>query len=286
MTLIDGKATAAEIRAELKTRSSAFEEKYGRKIGLAVVLIGEDPASKVYVRNKIKGCEEAGIRSFAHYLPENTSQTQAEELVATLAEDENVHGILVQLPLPKHLEAERILAKIPAAKDVDGFCAENIGKLALRESGTVACTPLGVMELLKRYHIPTAGKNAVVVGRSNIVGRPMALLLLNADATVTICHSRTRDLKAECLRADILVAAIGKPKFITEDMVKDGAVVIDVGMDRDENGKLCGDVDFEKVSGKASYITPVPGGIGPMTIAMLLSNTCEAAERSMEKKNQ
>lgn len=283
MTLIDGKATAASIRAELKVRSEEFEKKYGRKIGLAVVLVGQDPASQVYVRNKIKGCEEAGIRSFAHYLPETSSQEEVEELVSALAEDENVHGILVQLPLPRGLNADKILAKIPAAKDVDGFCAENIGKLALRERGTVACTPLGVMELLKRYHIPTAGKNAVVVGRSNIVGRPMALLLINADATVTVCHSRTENLKAECLRADILVAAIGKAKFITADMVKEGAVVIDVGMDRDENGKLCGDVDFQSVKDKASYLTPVPGGVGPMTIAMLLSNTCEAAERSMEK---
>ena len=283
MTLIDGKATAAFIRAELKVRSEEFEKKYGRKIGLAVVLVGQDPASQVYVRNKIKGCEEAGIRSFEHYLPETSSQEEVEELVSALAEDENVHGILVQLPLPRGLNADKILAKIPAAKDVDGFCAENIGKLALRERGTVACTPLGVMELLKRYHIPTAGKNAVVVGRSNIVGRPMALLLINADATVTVCHSRTENLKAECLRADILVAAIGKAKFITADMVKEGAVVIDVGMDRDENGKLCGDVDFQSVKDKASYLTPVPGGVGPMTIAMLLSNTCEAAERSMEK---
>ncbi len=283
MTLIDGKATAASIRAELKVRSEEFEKKYGRKIGLAVVLVGQDPASQVYVRNKIKGCEEAGIRSFAHYLPETSSQEEVEELVSALAEDENVHGILVQLPLPRGLNADKILAKIPAAKDVDGFCAENIGKLALRERGTVACTPLGVMELLKRYHIPTAGKNAVVVGRSNIVGRPMALLLINADATVTVCHSRTENLKEECLRADILVAAIGKAKFITADMVKEGAVVIDVGMDRDENGKLCGDVDFQSVKDKASYLTPVPGGVGPMTIAMLLSNTCEAAERSMEK---
>lgn len=283
MTLIDGKATAASIRAELKVRSEEFEKKYGRKIGLAVVLVGQDPASQVYVRNKIKGCEEAGIRSFAHYLPETSSQEEVEELVSALAEDENVHGILVQLPLPRGLDADKILAKIPAAKDVDGFCAENIGKLALRERGTVACTPLGVMELLKRYHIPTAGKNAVVVGRSNIVGRPMALLLINADATVTVCHSRTENLKAECLRADILVAAIGKAKFITADMVKEGAVVIDVGMDRDENGKLCGDVDFQSVKDKASYLTPVPGGVGPMTIAMLLSNTCEAAERRMEK---
>ena len=282
MKLIDGKALAADIRAELKLRTAAFEEKYHKKIGLAVVLIGNDPASQVYVRNKVKACEEAGIRSFRHDLPEETTQKQAEELVSALAEDENIHGILVQLPLPKGLDEKRLLSLIPPEKDVDGFLAENIGRLALKEEGTVACTPLGVMEMLKRSGISPAGKNAVVVGRSNIVGRPMALLLLNADATVTVCHSKTKNLKEECLRADILVAAIGKAKFITADMVKEGAVVIDVGMDRDENGKLCGDVDFENVKEKASYITPVPGGVGPMTIAMLLKNTCDAAERAQK----
>ena len=280
MKLIDGKAIAAEIRAELKARTQAFEEKYGKKIGLAVVLIGNDPASQVYVRNKVKACEEAGIRSFRHDLPEETTQKQAEELVSALAEDEHVHGILIQLPLPRGLDEKRLLSLIPPSKDVDGFLAENIGRLALKEAGTVACTPLGVMEMLSRSNIPVAGKRAVVVGRSNIVGRPMALLLLNADATDTVCHSKTKDLLEECRRADILVAAIGKPKFITADMVKEGAVVIDVGMDRDENGKLCGDVDFENVKEKASAITPVPGGVGPMTIAMLLKNTCDAAERA------
>ena len=280
MKLIDVKVIAAEIRAELKARTQAFEEKYGKKIGLAVVLIGNDPASQVYVRNKVKACEEAGIRSFRHDLPEETTQKQAEELVSALAEDENVHGILIQLPLPRGLDEKRLLSLIPPSKDVDGFLAENIGRLALKEAGTVACTPLGVMEMLSRSNIPVAGKRAVVVGRSNIVGRPMALLLLNADATVTVCHSKTKDLLEECRRADILVAAIGKPKFITADMVKEGAVVIDVGMDRDENGKLCGDVDFENVKEKASAITPVPGGVGPMTIAMLLKNTCDAAERA------
>ncbi len=280
MKLIDGKVIAAEIRAELKARTQAFEEKYGKKIGLAVVLIGNDPASQVYVRNKVKACEEAGIRSFRHDLPEETTQKQAEELVSALAEDEHVHGILIQLPLPRGLDEKRLLSLIPPSKDVDGFLAENIGRLALKEAGTVACTPLGVMEMLSRSNISVAGKRAVVVGRSNIVGRPMALLLLNADATVTVCHSKTKDLLEECRRADILVAAIGKPKFITADMVKEGTVVIDVGMDRDENGKLCGDVDFENVKEKASAITPVPGGVGPMTIAMLLKNTCDAAERA------
>lgn len=282
MKLIDGKEISAQIRGELKERSRAFYEKYGKKVGLAVVLIGENPASQVYVRNKIKGCEEAGIRSFAHYLPENTTQEQAVSLIRALAEDENVHGILVQLPLPSHLDADAILREIPTAKDVDGFSAENIGKLALKERGTVACTPLGVMELLRRSGVNPAGKRAVVIGRSNIVGKPMALLLLNADATVTVCHSKTANLKEECLRADILVAAIGKAKFVKTDMVKEGAIVIDVGMNRDENGKLCGDVDFENVKEKASLITPVPGGVGPMTIAMLLSNACAAAEMTEE----
>ncbi len=280
MTLIDGKQTAEKIRDELKLRSVEFEKKYGKKVGLAVVLIGNDPASQVYVRNKIKACEEAGIRSFAHYLPETVSTEEAVSLVRSLAEDDNVHGILVQLPLPKHLNTELILNTIPAKKDVDGFLAENIGKLALSEEGTVACTPLGVMELFKRYGISIQGKRAVVLGRSNIVGRPMALLLLNADATVTVCHSKTQNLKEECLRADILVAAIGKAKFVTADMIKPGAVVIDVGINRTEDGKLCGDVDFDSVKEQASYLTPVPGGVGPMTIAMLLKNVVDAAERA------
>lgn len=279
MNLIDGKATANAIVEELKPRTAAFEAKHGKKIGLAVVLVGNDPASAVYVRNKIKKCGEAGLRSLPFYLPQNATQSEVEELVQQLADDDSVHGILVQLPLPAHLDEEKILAKIPACKDVDGFCAENIGRLALREEGTVACTPLGVTELLKRYHIETAGKRAVVLGRSNIVGRPMALLLLNADATVTVCHSKTKNLKEECARADILIAAIGKPKFVTADMVKEGAAVIDVGINRLSDGTLCGDVDFDAVKEKASYITPVPGGVGPMTIAMLLLNTVQAAEK-------
>lgn len=280
MTIIDGKKTAAEIRAQLRGKTVAFEEKYGQKVGLAVVLIGEDPASQVYVRNKIRGCEEAGIRSFAHYLPADVTQAEAEELVRALASDDAVHGILVQLPLPRHLNADKILACIPAEKDVDGFSAENIGRLARNEECTVACTPLGVMELLHRYGVEPRGKRAVVIGRSNIVGRPMALLLLNADATVTICHSRTVNLAEECARADILIAAIGKPNFVTADMVKEGAVVIDVGINR-VDGKLVGDVDFAAVSQKASLITPVPGGVGPMTIAMLLQNAVSCAERAM-----
>ena len=260
MTLLNGKETAAQIRAEIKGRADRFLVKRGYPVGLAVVLIGENPASQVYVRNKIKACEEAGIRSFAYYLPQSTSQKDAEELVSSLAENKQVHGILVQLPLPNGLDAEKILAKIPAEKDIDGFSENNIGSLALGKKAIVACTPLGVMELLKRYGVSVAGKRAVVV---------------------TVCHSKTQNLKEECRNADILIAAIGKAKFITADMVKENAIVVDVGMNRDENG-LCGDVDFAEVQKKASYITPVPGGVGPMTIAMLMYNVCEAAERTEE----
>ena len=281
MTLIDGKKIAADIRAELREKTLQFQKRYGRQVGLAVVLVGEDPASQVYVRNKIRACEEAGIRSFAHYLPADAPQRAVEELVCSLAADDEVHGILVQLPLPPHLDAERILACIPASKDVDGFSAQNIGRLALGEEGTVACTPLGVMELLRRSKIETRGRRAVVLGRSKIVGRPMALLLLNADATVTVCHSHTQGLAAICAQADILVAAIGKPRFVTADMVKGGAVVIDVGINR-VDGKLVGDVDFEHVAPKTSFITPVPGGVGPMTIAMLLCNALACAERAVQ----
>lgn len=280
MTLIDGKKIAAEIRSELKAEAADFQAKYAQQVGLAVVLVGEDPASQVYVRNKIRACEEVGIRSFAHFMPTDSSQKSVEELVCALADDDRVHGILVQLPLPAHLDAERILSCIPQQKDVDGFSAANIGKLALDEEGTVACTPLGVMELLHRSGINVAGKRAVVVGRSKIVGRPMMLLLLNADATVTVCHSKTIELKRICSEADILIAAVGKPHFITADMVKQGAVIIDVGINRID-GKLAGDVDFDRVAPKTSFITPVPGGVGPMTIAMLLKNTLDCARRSV-----
>lgn len=277
--LIDGKQLAASMRVEIAENVKKFAEKSGRQIGLAVVHVGDDPASQVYVRNKIKACEEVGIKSFAYYLPAETQQDKLEELLSELAESSAVDGILVQLPLPKHIDSEKALKLIPTDKDVDGFSAENIGKLAMNEESLVACTPNGVMQMLASKKIETRGKKAVVIGRSNIVGRPMALLLLNSDATVTICHSRTKDLKKECLEADILVAAIGKAKFITADMIKEGAVVIDVGMNVDENGKLCGDVDFEKVKDKCSYITPVPGGVGPMTITMLMYNTYLSAVR-------
>ncbi len=276
-TIIDGKALAAKLRGQIRERAAAFCAERGQDVGLAVVLVGNDPASEVYVRNKIKACEETGIRSFSYRLPAETRQEQLEELLQTLAADARVHGILVQLPLPKHLDERAALACIPAEKDVDGFCAQNVGNLAMGRDTLVACTPHGVMKMLEEYGIDPRGKRAVVLGRSNIVGKPMAMLLLNADATVTVCHSKTKDLREVCSQADILVVAIGRAKFVTADMVKEGAVVIDVGMDRDENGKLCGDVDFASVAPKASYITPVPGGVGPMTITMLLYNTVLAA---------
>lgn len=279
--IIDGKALAAEMRADIKKSVAALKGKFGRDIGLAVVLVGENPASQVYVRNKIKACEEVGVKSFAYYLPADVSQSQLNGLVEELAGDKKIYGILVQLPLPAHLDSEQTLKLIPACKDVDGFSAENVGKLSMGEKCLVACTPFGVMQLLEKYGIETKGKKAVVVGRSNIVGKPMAMLLLNADATVTVCHSKTENLKAECLNADILISAVGKAKFITADMIKDGAVVIDVGMNRDKDGKLCGDVDFAAVKDRCSYITPVPGGVGPMTITMLLYNTLVAAERNI-----
>ncbi len=276
--LIDGKMLAAKLRGELKEKVALFKAEKG-EIGLAVVLVGEDPASQVYVRNKIKACEDVGIRSFSYHLPAESTQKEVESLIAELVASDKVDGILVQLPLPKHLDERKILKLIPPAKDVDGFCAENVGNLAMNRETIVACTPFGVMKMLEEYGIDPKGKSAVVLGRSNIVGKPMAMLLVNADATVTVCHSKTENLKEVCAGADILVVAIGRPKFVTADMVKKGAVVIDVGMDRDENGKLCGDVDFENVKEKASYITPVPGGVGPMTITMLLYNTYIAASR-------
>lgn len=277
--IIDGKQIANSIRAELAGKIEELKNNFSRDVGLAVVLVGEDPASQIYVRNKIKACEEVGIKSFAYYLPEHTTQTELEDLISSLAANDNVDGILVQLPLPAHL-SDKALKLIPDSKDVDGFSASNIGKLCTNRESTVACTPFGIMKMLEYEKIEVKGKNAVVLGRSNIVGRPMAMLLLNSDATVTICHSKTKDLKKQCQKADILVSAIGKPKFITADMVKEGAVVVDVGMNRDENGKLCGDVDFENVKHKCSYITPVPGGVGPMTITMLMFNTYFAALRS------
>lgn len=278
--LIDGKRLAHEMRAGIKESVEKYKAESGKDIGLAVVLVGEDPASQVYVRNKIKACEEVGIKSYAYYLDKDTAQARVEELIRSFSVDNKINGILVQLPLPAHLDSKKILELIPYAKDVDGFSAENMGRLSMNEPCLVACTPNGVMKMFESENICLSGKNAVVIGRSNIVGKPMAMLLTNANATVTLCHSKTADLKAKCLEADIVVAAIGKAKFITADMIKEGAVVIDVGMNRDENGKLCGDVDFENVKEKCSYITPVPGGVGPMTITMLMYNTYLSATRS------
>lgn len=277
--LIDGKKLAGRLRADIKEKVSEFKAERGREICLAVVLVGNNSASQIYVRNKIKACEEVGIKSVAKYFAPDICLNELENEIRKLVDDKSVDGILVQLPLPNHLNAEKVLKLIPAKKDVDGFTEENIGKLCMNESCLVACTPNGIMQMLEEHKIPLKGMRAVVVGRSNIVGKPMAMLLLNADATVTVCHSKTVNLKEECLRADILVAAVGKPKLITADMVKEGAVVIDVGMNRDENGKLCGDVDFENVKEKCSYLTPVPGGVGPMTITMLMYNTLVAASR-------
>ena len=270
MKIIDGKALAARLRGELKEKL----EKSGKEVGLAVVIVGDNPASKIYVRNKVKACAEVGIRSYSYELPADTAQEDLESLLEQLGGDEKINGILLQLPLPEGLDSAAELKKIPREKDVDGFSAENLGRLALHEEKIAACTPLGIMKILESEGISPAGKHAVVLGRSATVGKPMALLLLNADATVTVCHSKTRGIREICRCADILISAVGKPKFVTADMVKEGAVVIDVGMNRSESGKLCGDVDYENVKDKTSYITPVPGGVGPMTITMLLYNTC------------
>ena len=276
--IINGKQIAQNVKDELKVKVADYESQYGRKITLAVILVGNNPASQVYVKNKIVATEYVGMRSLAYYLPEEATQNQVAETVINLANDESVDGILVQLPLPKHLNEDKLLALIPPEKDVDGFLAHNVGNLVLGQPTTVACTPFGVLKMLKSQNIPLSGKNAVVIGRSNIVGKPMAMLLLQENCTVTICHSKTINLKEICAQADILVAAIGRPKFVTADMVKEGAVVIDVGINRTETG-LVGDVDFENVAQKASYISPVPGGVGPMTIAMLLENTYLCALR-------
>ena len=279
MILIDGKATAAALRAELAEAVAAARSDGARAPGLAVILVGEDPASQVYVRNKERACAEAGIVSFPHHLPAQTSQADLLALIRACNADANVDGILLQLPLPGGLDAQACLLAIDPDKDVDGFHPMNVGRLSLDLPGFVSCTPAGVMELLRRYELPTAGQRAVVVGRSNIVGKPAALLLLAKNATVTICHSKTKNLKEVCAAADILVAAVGREGFVTGDMVKPGAVVIDVGINRGADGKLHGDVNFEEAAEKAAYITPVPGGVGPMTRAMLMLNTVEAAKR-------
>ena len=270
--LIDGKAISASVREEMKAEVAAMET----KPGLAVIIVGNDPASKTYVKNKKKGCEQVGFYSEVHELPENTTQQELIALVNKLNGDEKIHGILVQLPLPRHLDDKAVIAAIDPRKDVDAFAEVNVGKIMIGNHSFLPCTPAGIMVLLERSGIDISGKECVVVGRSNIVGKPMAMLLLGANGTVTVCHSKTRDLAEVTRRADILVVAIGKADFITGDMVKEGAVVIDVGMNRNAEGKLTGDVDFKSVEPKASYITPVPGGVGPMTITMLLRNTITA----------
>ena len=275
--ILDGKKLSAEIRASVKEETAFLREK-GIVPGLAVVLVGDDPASKVYVGQKEKGCLEAGFASFLHRLPASTTQEQLLDLIGRLNGDALVHGILVQLPLPPQIDPDTVLAAIRPEKDVDGFHPVNIGRLVAGLPACEPCTPKGILRLLKSTEIPLAGKEAVVIGRSNIVGKPVALMLLAESATVTVCHSRTRDLAEHVRRADILVAAIGKPRFVTADMVKEGAVVVDVGINRLEEG-LVGDVDYGPVSEKASWITPVPGGVGPMTIAMLLENTLEQAKK-------
>jgi methylenetetrahydrofolate dehydrogenase (NADP+) / methenyltetrahydrofolate cyclohydrolase len=281
--LIDGKAIAAQHLHTIKTRVSALAAT-GHLPGLSVVLVGDDPASAVYVRNKIRTCEEVGIRSNLIRLPATTTQAELIAQVHALNADPTVHGILVQFPLPKHLSEQAVLETIALEKDVDGFHAASVGALLQDRASLVACTPLGCMKLLEAAQVPLRGAHAVVVGRSVNVGKPMALLLLAANATVTICHSATRDLAAHCRQADVLVAAVGKTRMITADMVKPGAAVIDVGINRDANGKLCGDVDFDAVEKVAGAITPVPGGVGPMTVAMLMFNTVIAAEQQTQRK--
>lgn len=275
--IIDGKKISTEMKDELKEKVAAMK-KDGVEITLAVIQVGNDPASTVYVGNKKKACEYIGINSLAYEIPEETTEQELLDLVEKLNQDDKVNGILVQLPLPKHIDENKVINAISAKKDVDGFHPQSVGALSIGQKGFVSCTPAGIIELLKRSNIEIEGKECVVVGRSNIVGKPMALLLLRENGTVTVCHSRTKDLKEITKRADILVVALGKPKFITKEYVKEGAVVIDVGIHRNENNKLCGDVDFEDVEPICSAITPVPGGVGPMTITMLMNNCVESVE--------
>ncbi len=282
--IIDGKAIAAQIRQEISAEVVKIKEETGKVPGLAVIIVGQDPASQVYVRNKKKDCDETGINSIVYALPEQTTEEELLALVHKLNNDDDVHGIIVQLPLPKHLNSDLIINNIDVSKDVDAFHPYNVGKIMIGDYELLPCTPAGVMALLERSNIDVAGKNCVVVGRSNIVGKPQAMMLLHKNGTVTICHSKTKNLADVCRSADILVVAIGRAKFITGDMIKEGAVVIDVGMCRDENGKLCGDVDYESAEKKASYITPVPGGVGPMTRVMLLQNTLSSAKKKIYKK--
>lgn len=281
--IIDGKKISTEIKEECKAKVAQLKEQ-GKEVCLAVVQVGDDPASSIYVRNKTKACEYVGMLSRTYKLPEETTQEELLNLVHELNQEDGVDGILVQLPLPAHINEDVVTQAISPQKDVDGFHNQNMGALTTGNEGFISCTPAGIIELLKRSDITIAGKNCVVVGRSNIVGKPMALLLLKENGTVTICHSHTQNLKEITKQADIFVAAIGKAKFFDESYIKDGAVVIDVGMHRNENNKLCGDVDFEKVESKVSAITPVPGGVGPMTIAMLMHNCVKSAQNKWNKK--
>ncbi len=282
MQILDGKAFAADYRLKIAEKVKNLKETDNIVPGLAVVIIGEDPASQIYVRNKMKACEAAGIKSFNVVLPETITQSEAEEEVKKLAENSEVDGIIVQLPLPKKFDEKRILSLIPVEKDVDGLSSENLGKLLKGEDSLISCTPYGIIELLKGYGVKFAGKTAVVLGRSNMVGKPVAALLLRENATVTVCHSKTENIASYTKNADILVAAIGKAKFVTADMVKDGAIVVDVGINRID-GKIYGDVDYESVKDKCSLITPVPGGVGPMTVTMLLQNTFNACIKNRRK---
>ena len=275
--IIDGKAISAKVKSQVRTEVEELKGK-GVEVGLAVVIVGNNSASRVYVNNKKKACEEVGFISYEYALPEETTQDELLELVNKLNNDDKVNGILVQLPLPKQIDENAIINAILPEKDVDAFHPANVGHIMIGDFSFLPCTPAGVMELIAETGVDVCGKECVVIGRSNIVGKPMAMLLLHKHGTVTICHSRTKNLAEICSRADILVAAVGKAKFVTPDMVKEGAVVIDVGMNRDENGKLCGDVDYNACFDKAGYITPVPGGVGPMTIAMLMKNTLTAAK--------
>ena len=283
--IIDGKAISAQIRAEIKEQAEQFFAKHGVKPGLAVIIVGDDAASQVYVRNKRRACEEVGFYSEAYELPADTTQEQLNALVDKLNADANIHGILCQLPLPRHLDENQVILRIRPEKDVDAFHPYNVGRIMIGDYSFLPCTPAGVMALLERSGIDVAGKECVVVGRSNIVGKPQAMLLLHKHGTVTVCHSRTKDLADVCRRADVLVAAIGKADFFTGDMIKEEAVVVDVGMNRRADGKLTGDVDFASVEPKASYITPVPGGVGPMTITMLMQNTLTAAKNAVGENN-
>ena len=277
-TILDGKAVSAAVKQEVRAEVEALREG-GLQVGLAVIIVGDNPASRTYVNNKKKACAEAGIHSEEYALPASTTMDELLALIDELNHKDSIHGILCQLPLPEGLDEKAVIAAIAPEKDVDAFSAQNVGHIMIGDYSFLPCTPAGIMEMLKYYNIPIAGKECVVIGRSNIVGKPMAMLLLQQNGTVTICHSKTQNLAEVTRRADILVAAVGIPHFVKADMVKDGAVVVDVGMDRDENGKLCGDVDFVAVEPKASYITPVPGGVGPMTIATLLKNTVTAAKQ-------